>query len=306
MKDQVSTGSRVLDQYRDLHGLDASASQERIEGRSELPGSVADQEPEIRGAIAEIDQEVADLLCGPRPVRIRGHAEDVHAPRSDLDHEEAVQALQRHRAVDVEEAGREHRGGLRVQERPPGRVGVPPGCRRDLQGLEDPADGRCADPVADLQQLTLDPLVSPPLVLAGQPLDQRGDLSADRRPSRLVRVGPLAGDQAAVPAQDGAGGDEELLANLGLQTGGTQPSRRRIMDAGRDPLSARGERALHRPWAAEQQVPGGHLRSVTVLGRRAQGQRAVPGGERVDDLLMLVDGDLRVRGGDVHEAVGLR
>ena len=30
---------------RDLHGLDAGASQERVEGRAELPGPVADQEP---------------------------------------------------------------------------------------------------------------------------------------------------------------------------------------------------------------------------------------------------------------------
>jgi hypothetical protein len=39
---------------RDFHGLDADASQERVEGHGELPGSVADQEPEVRGAIAEI------------------------------------------------------------------------------------------------------------------------------------------------------------------------------------------------------------------------------------------------------------
>ena len=34
-------------------------------------------------------------------------------------------------------------------------------CRRDLQGLEDTADGGCADPVAELEQLALDPLVRP-------------------------------------------------------------------------------------------------------------------------------------------------
>src|SRR5689334_21312096 len=61
--------------------------------------------------------------------------------------------------------------------------------------LEDPADGGCADPVAELEQLALDPLVSPAVVLGGEPLDQRGDLGADRRPSHPVRVGPLAGDQ---------------------------------------------------------------------------------------------------------------
>ncbi len=53
-------------------------------------------------------------------------------------------------------------------------------------------------------------LVSPVVILGGEPLDQRGDLGADRRPSHPVRVGPLAGDQAAVPAQDGAGGDQAM------------------------------------------------------------------------------------------------
>jgi hypothetical protein len=65
-------------------------------------------------------------------------------------------------------------------------------------------------PVAELEQLALDPLVSPAVVLGGEPLDQRGDLGADRRPSHPVRIGPLAGDQAAVPAQDGARGDEPV------------------------------------------------------------------------------------------------
>jgi hypothetical protein len=41
-------------------------------GLGELPGPVADQEPEVRSTIAEVHQEVADLLRGPRPVRVRG------------------------------------------------------------------------------------------------------------------------------------------------------------------------------------------------------------------------------------------
>jgi ferredoxin len=36
----------------DLHGLDAGAGQDRVEGFGELPGPVADQEPEVRGAVA--------------------------------------------------------------------------------------------------------------------------------------------------------------------------------------------------------------------------------------------------------------
>jgi hypothetical protein len=59
--------------------------------------------------------------------------------RADLDHEEAVQALQGHRTVHVEEVGRKHRRGLRAQEIPPRRIGAPLGRRRDLQRLEDPA-----------------------------------------------------------------------------------------------------------------------------------------------------------------------
>jgi uncharacterized protein (DUF1330 family) len=117
-------------------------------------------------AIARTDLfriQVADLLCGPRPVRVRGHAEDVYVTGADLDHEQA--------------------------------------------GFEDPADSGCADQVAELEQFALDSLISPAVVLGGEPLDERGDLGADRRPSCPVPVGPLAGDQAAVPAQDGAGGD---------------------------------------------------------------------------------------------------
>jgi hypothetical protein len=53
-------------------------------------------------------------------------------------------------------------------------VGVALGRRGDLQRLEDPADGGCADPVAELKQLALDPLVSPAAVLGSEPLTARG------------------------------------------------------------------------------------------------------------------------------------
>jgi hypothetical protein len=48
-------------------------------GRGELPGPVADQEPECRGRLTGVHQEVADLLQGPRPVRVRGDPGDVRA-----------------------------------------------------------------------------------------------------------------------------------------------------------------------------------------------------------------------------------
>jgi hypothetical protein len=81
-------------------------------------------------------------------------------------------------------------------------------------GIEDPADRGGAGPVAGLEQLALDRLVSPAAVLGGETLDERGDLGAGRRPSRAVRVGLLLGDQAAVPAQDGAGRDQPVRPQL--------------------------------------------------------------------------------------------
>src|SRR2546430_4635000 len=53
-------------------------------------------------------------------------------------------------------------------------------------------------------------LISPAVVLGGEPRDQSSDLDADWLPSPSGGVGPLAGDQAAVPAQDGAGGDQPV------------------------------------------------------------------------------------------------
>ena len=64
-------------------------------------------------------------------------------------------------------------------------------------------------------------LVSPARVLGGEPLDQHGDLGADRRPSHPVRMGPLAGDQTAVPAEDGAGGDQPVRSQLCRQGAGS-------------------------------------------------------------------------------------
>jgi hypothetical protein len=71
--------------------------------------------------------------------------------------------------------------------------------------------------VAEFEQLALDPLVSPAVVLGGEPPDQRGDLCTDWRPARAVRMGPFPGDQAAVPPQDGARGDQAVCSQLRWQ-----------------------------------------------------------------------------------------
>ena len=55
---------------RDLHCMDAGGREDRVERIGELPGPVADQEAEVRGAAPEVHQEVTDLLGSPRAVRM--------------------------------------------------------------------------------------------------------------------------------------------------------------------------------------------------------------------------------------------
>ena len=76
---------------------------------------------------------------------------------------------------------------------------MPLRCRRHLPCFENPADRRCADPVAELEQLTPDRLVSPAMVPGGEAPDQRGDLGTDQRPAGPARVGLLLSGQVTVP-----------------------------------------------------------------------------------------------------------
>jgi hypothetical protein len=110
-------------------------------------------------------------------------------------------------------------------------------------------------PVAGFEQFALDPLVSPGVVLGGEPADECGDLGADRRPSCPVRIGPLAGDQAAVPAQDGAGSDEPVCSQLSRQ----EPDQR-------------GEKGAVGP--VEPVGPGNTARRVDLRFRRMGGWAA--------------------------------
>jgi hypothetical protein len=68
------------------------------------------------------------------------------------------------------------------------------------------------DAVAELEQFALDALVAPGFVLAGHPFDQRDDHWVDGWAPGAARVGPLLGDQAAMPAQDRGRGDHAMPA----------------------------------------------------------------------------------------------
>ena len=67
---------------RDLHGLNPGVGQHCVERLGELSGPIANQEPEGRCTITQVHQEIADLLHGPRPVRVGGTASSCRSTSS--------------------------------------------------------------------------------------------------------------------------------------------------------------------------------------------------------------------------------
>jgi hypothetical protein len=103
--------------------------------------------------------------------------------------------------VDGEEVAGKRGCSLVAWERPPAQP-VALQHRRQPGLLANAADQHRRDRDCQLAQFADNADVAPLAVLAGQPQDQLADILADRRPSRPpVRVGPAAGDQPPMPAQ---------------------------------------------------------------------------------------------------------
>jgi hypothetical protein len=134
---------------RDLADGDAGVGQDGVECGRELAGPVPDQDLELLGPVAEVDDQVSGLLRGPRPVWVRRDGEDVQVSRFDLEEEEHVQPLQRQGAVDVEEVAGQHRGRLGGKKSPPGGVIAAHRCGWDTEPFEDAADRGRAHAVAE-------------------------------------------------------------------------------------------------------------------------------------------------------------
>ena len=175
---------------------------------------VADQEPELVGVVAEVHEQVAGLLGDPGPGGVGGDPGDVHAAAAVLDHHEDVEAAQED-GVDVGEVDREDRVGLRGEELSPGRSGPSRG-GIDAGGLQDRPDGGGGDPVAESDELALDASVAPGGILPGHPQHQGPDRLWGGWAAWLSSwVGPAAGDEVGVPAQQGSGRDEPQPAQTG-------------------------------------------------------------------------------------------
>ena len=71
---------------------DVGAGEHGVEGGGELGIAVADQEPELLGAVAEVDQQVAGLLGDPGAGGMGGDPGEVDAAAGVLDHHEHVEA----------------------------------------------------------------------------------------------------------------------------------------------------------------------------------------------------------------------
>jgi hypothetical protein len=97
--------------YRGADDADVGADEHGVEGGGELAISVADQEPEPLGAVAEVHEQVAGLLGDPRSGGVGGDPGEVHAATAVLDHDEDIEAAQEN-GVDVGEVDREDRVGL--------------------------------------------------------------------------------------------------------------------------------------------------------------------------------------------------
>src|SRR3954462_9568687 len=86
-------------------------------------------------------------------------------------------------------------------------------CRTGAGGFrwcEDAPNRRGADAVTKLDQLALDPRVAPERVLPRHPHHQGGEDVVDGWPSGPVGVGPSSANEAAMPAQDRARGDQPM------------------------------------------------------------------------------------------------
>jgi hypothetical protein len=206
---------------RDLDGGDAFGAEDGVEGGAEFGVPVADEEVEVEGAdlITEVHQKVAGGLGGPGRVRVRGHPEYVHPVGTDLHHEQDVEAAQCD-GVEGEEVSGQQPGGLRAQEGSPPGVATP-WCRAKLGGGQDPPDSACAYAVPESDEFSLDAAVTPGGVLLWQACTRARISSVIGGRSDRLGLGPVSGDQPAVPGQQRGRCDDPM----GLQRAGSSRAR---------------------------------------------------------------------------------
>jgi hypothetical protein len=104
--------------YRGADDADVGAGEHGVEGGGELGISVADQELESFGVVAEVGEQVAGLLGAPGSGGMGGDPGDVRAAGAVLDHYQEVEPAEED-GVDVGEVDGEDRVRLGGEELSP-------------------------------------------------------------------------------------------------------------------------------------------------------------------------------------------
>src|SRR5262249_12296425 len=193
-------GARRADRRPDH--LYPARSGEAVELGPVLGVVVVDQEARS----GPLRRRLAQLLRRPRPGRRARDADVHHPPRTELDDEEGEDGSEE-RVGELEEVARPGLAAVDAQEGGPGLAGRAPWTRRSDVLL----DGALADANPQLQQLSLDALGAPEVVLAGHPPDERDRRRRDvRRPTTCRRPpAPEEPEALAVPAQQRLGSDDQ-------------------------------------------------------------------------------------------------
>jgi hypothetical protein len=253
----VGVGVRGLDR-RDEH-LGILGAEHVVEPATELRVAVSEHKAEPQSSIRCRQEKVAGLLGDPGTIGVGRHAGQVDPAGGQLDEEQHIQPPQAD-GVDREEVAGEDAGRLLAQERPLGR-GRRSWRRVQSMTAQRGADRGCRDPDAEPEQLALDALVAPAWVLPGQADDQPLQFLVQwRSPGSAVRVGPGAGDQPPVPAQQRLRPDEEARP-AGPGQGAADRGEHRAV--GRSEPRSWGLAAQHGQLVTEHQDP----RSLAALPR---------------------------------------
>jgi hypothetical protein len=190
---------RPIGQSDDLHAL---APEDLVEAGCELGVPIAEQEAGLDLAILEEPCQLTGLLDHPGPGGRGCAAREVDAAAADLQEEEDVKAREPDR-LHGEEVDRQHLLGVLTDELAPGALAAAWG-RQESVLPQDVGHGAGRQAAAELQEFALDPAVSPPRVLAGEPKDQLLALEALAGPAAWWSPSverPLPMDQLPVPAQ---------------------------------------------------------------------------------------------------------
>jgi hypothetical protein len=136
------------------------------------------------------------------------HCDNVDPAGLEFQEEQHVDPFEEHR-VDGEEVARQYAVGRGAQELLPGRS-RPSRCRADASLVQNLPYRARGDLIAEADQFTVNPAMPPGRVLLGDSQHEVADLASDRWPAGSgVRIGPVPGDQLAMPAQQRRGRGEE-------------------------------------------------------------------------------------------------